>query len=222
MVGSGTRDFWEKIIASSDRLGADSPKTLLRPDIVSAANGHVITDGTRRVELYDLPSEHAHGMLLAYIPDAKLGYQTDIWTGPGVDPLGARAMPRQLALIKAVKDNHLDVEHFLGGHGRVGLYADLLRSAEGPVSPQDAVVVANRTNRHVAFNASPNGSYWIPFELEAGAEAPLFNTSAVNVVTGRLSEGRRVERTEKVEKGKRYQLVVDSECDCVNVKPLEQ
>ena len=35
-------------------------------------------------------------------------------------------------------------------------------------------------------------------------------------------EGRRVERTEKVEKGKRYQLVVDSECDCVNVKPLEQ
>ena len=221
VVGSGTRDFWEKIIASSDHLGADSPKTLLRPDIVSAANGHVITDGIRRVELYDLPSEHSHGMLLAYIPDAKLGYQTDIWTGPGVDPLGARAMPRQLALIKAVKDNHLDVEHVLGGHGRVGLYADLLRSAEGPVSPQDAVVVANRTNRHVAFNASPNGSYWIPFELEAGAEAPLFNTSAVNVVTGRLSEGRRVERTEKVEKGKRYQLVVDRECDCLNVKPLE-
>ena len=44
----------------------------------------------------------------------------------------------------------------------------------------------------------------------------------MNVVTGRLSEGRRVERTEKVEKGNRFQLVVDSECDCVNVKPLEQ
>ena len=59
-------------------------------------------------------------------------------------------------------------------------------------------------------------------EVRQEVEAPLFNTSAVNVVTGRLSEGRRVERTEKVEKGKRYQLVVDSECDCVNVKPLEQ
>ena len=82
--------------------------------------------------------------------------------------------------------------------------------------------MANKTNRHVAFNASPNGTYWIPFELEAGAEAPLFNTSALNVVTGRLSEGRRVERTEKVEKGKRYQLVVDRECDCLNVKPLER
>ena len=34
-------------------------------------------------------------------------------------------MRRQLALIKAVKHNHLDVEHFLGGHGSVGLYADL-------------------------------------------------------------------------------------------------
>ena len=44
----------------------------------------------------------------------------------------------------------------------------------------------------------------------------------MNVVTGRLSEGRRVERTEKVEKGRRYQLVVDHECDCVNVKPLGQ
>jgi hypothetical protein len=42
----------------------------------------------------------------------------------------------------------------------------------------------------------------------------------VNVITGRLRQGNRVEVTDKVEKGKRYQIVDDVDCKCRRLKPL--
>jgi glyoxylase-like metal-dependent hydrolase (beta-lactamase superfamily II) len=219
VVGKGTRKFWKRTIASSDKLSADTPKKKLKARIIEVKDRHVITDGKRRIELYDLPTEHSDGMLAGYIPDAKMIFQTDVWTGPGVDPLGARAMPRQRSLVEMIQNRKLNVEIVIGGHGRVGAYADLLKTADGTVAESDSVHITNNTGGHVHFNASPNGSYWIPFELEKGKDAPLLNASFINVVTGRLVSGDRVEKTEKVEKGKRYQIVSDPDCKCRTVKP---
>ena len=84
VVGRGTKDFWRKVLASSDTLGIDTPrKRLADAEIIEVAASHSITDGKRRVELHELRSKHSDGMLIGYVPDAKLAYQTDIWTGPG-------------------------------------------------------------------------------------------------------------------------------------------
>jgi hypothetical protein len=160
-------------------------------------------------------------MLVGYIPDAKLGYQTDIWTGPGVDPMGAQAMPRQRALVELVERLKLDIAHFIGGHGRVGSYADLRRTADGSVPFDESIYLVNNTKEAVDLNVSPNGSYWIPFVLEPGRDAKITNGGVVNIITGRLRTADRVEVTEKVDKGKRYQIVADSECKCRTLKPLQ-
>jgi glyoxylase-like metal-dependent hydrolase (beta-lactamase superfamily II) len=230
VVGRGTTGFWRKVLASSDTLGIDTPrKRLADAEIIEVAVSHAITDGKRRVELHELRSRHSEGMLIGYIPDAKLGFQTDIWTGPGVDPLGAQAMPRQRALVELVERLKLDVTHFIGGHGRIGLYADLRKTADGSVPPDASIYLVNNTKETVDFNVSPNGSYWIPFVLEPGRDAKLTNGAAewpsttlvfINIITGQLRSGNRTEVTDKVEKGKRYQIVDDADCKCRRLKPL--
>jgi glyoxylase-like metal-dependent hydrolase (beta-lactamase superfamily II) len=230
IVGRGTGEFWRKVLATSDALGFDTPKKKLAgTEIIEVGDSHAITDGSRRVELYELRSRHSEGMLIGYIPHAKLGFQTDIWTGPGVDPLGAQAMPRQRALVELVEKLKLDVTHFIGGHGRVGVYADLRKTADGSVPAEESIYVVNSTKGAVDFNVSPNGSYWIPFRLEPGRDAKLTNGAAewpittvvhVNIITGGLRAGNRVEVTDRVEKGKRYQIVDDDTCKCRRLKPL--
>ena len=230
VVGRGTTEFWRKVLASSDALGADTPrKSLADAQIIEVKETHAIAAGSRRVELHELRSGHSDGMLVAYVPAAKLVFQTDIWTGPGVDPLGAQAMPRQRSLAELVLKLKLDVTHVIGGHGRVGLFADLRKTADGAVPADESIYVVNNTRGTVDFNVSPNGSYWIPFVLEAGRDAKLTNGAAewpvttavfVNVITGRLRQGNRVEVTDKVEKGKRYQIVDDADCKCRRLKPL--
>jgi hypothetical protein len=138
-------------------------------------------------------------------------------------------MPRQRALVELVERLKLDVTHFIGGHGRIGLYADLRKTADGSVPPDASIYLVNNTKETVDFNVSPNGSYWIPFVLEPGRDAKLTNGAAewpsttlvfINIITGQLRSGNRTEVTDKVEKGKRYQIVDDADCKCRRLKPL--
>lgn len=232
VVGRGTTAFWRKVVASKDTLGADTPKKgFADARIVEVGDKHTIGEGDRKVELYDLVSKHSAGMLMAYLPSAKLGYQTDIWTGPGVDPIGPQAMPRQRALVELVERHTLDLTRFIGGHGRVGAYADLKRAADGSLPAADSIQIVNGTKEEVDFNVSPNGSYWIPFVLEPGRDGKITSPQAwpsppeagtlfVNIITGSLRAGDRSEVTEKVERGKRYEIVLDPGCKCRKLKPL--
>ena len=231
VVGRGTTAFWRKVLASKDTLGSDAPKKDLSDSpIIEVGDRHTLGEGTRQVELHDLPTPHSAGMLMAYVPHARLAYQTDIWTGPGVDPIGAQAMPRQRALVNLIERQKLDVIHMIGGHGRLGAYADLKRSADGTLPPEDSIQIVNNTDETVPFNVSPNGSYWIPFLLEASRDAKITSPQAwpappepgtlfVNIITGGLRNGDRSEVTEKVERGKRYQIVRDPQCKCRTLKP---
>ncbi len=219
VVGKGTRKFWKKVLASKDSLSADGPKKdLSKAPIIEVGRHYRISDGSRSVELHDLPNMHSAGMLLGYIPDAKLGFQTDVWTGPGVDPLGAQAMPRQMALVNLVQREKLDIKQIIGGHGRVGAYSDILKTADGSVSAEESVTIINKTSSPVDFNVSPNGSYWIPFQLKPAGEAKIINGTVVNIITGKLRTNDRSEVTEKIEKGKRYEILHDPACNCRKLK----
>ena len=84
-----------------------------------------MTDGAgRQVIVYVImDNPHAKGMLMGWVPHAKLGYVTDIWS-PGV-PLPAKPNPGLASVVNTVKRAGLEPERFAGGHGSVADYRSL-------------------------------------------------------------------------------------------------
>jgi glyoxylase-like metal-dependent hydrolase (beta-lactamase superfamily II) len=85
-----------------------------------------LTDGKRTVEVYPVTTSHSAGMLVAYLPQEKLLFVSDLFS-PGA--------PRQIAafcreLLDAVQKYHLPVAEIVGGHGnKVGALADVQQAA---------------------------------------------------------------------------------------------
>jgi hypothetical protein len=84
----------------------------------------VLTDGQREVHAYVIEGNgHADGLLIGYVPEARLGYVTDIWS-PGT-PLPDKLNPLQAALVAGVKKAGITPLKFAGGHGSTADYAPL-------------------------------------------------------------------------------------------------
>jgi hypothetical protein len=77
------------------------------------------------VIVYVMDSPHAKSTLMGWVPDAKLGFVTDIWS-PGV-PLLANPNPGLVAVVNSVKRARLQPERFAGGHGSTADYQMLVR-----------------------------------------------------------------------------------------------
>jgi glyoxylase-like metal-dependent hydrolase (beta-lactamase superfamily II) len=130
VVGPGNGTHFRKVLASPDSLGADSPKKTFTPSIIEADHWSV-TDGKREAAAYLVEDPHAAGMLIGYVPGARLGFVADLWS-PG-PPLPPRASPPLMAVVAAVRRWNLQPERFLGGHGGLGSYPELLKTASvGP------------------------------------------------------------------------------------------
>ena len=68
-----------------------------------------------------LDNPHAKGMLMAYVPDAKLGWVTDVWN-PG-QPLPEKPNAGIMSVVNTVKRTGIEPERFAGGHGSSADYA---------------------------------------------------------------------------------------------------
>ena len=64
-------------------------------------------------------------MLMVYVPDAKLGYVTDLWN-PG-QPLPDKATPAMVSVVNTVKRAGIEPARFAGGHGSTADYATLTK-----------------------------------------------------------------------------------------------
>jgi glyoxylase-like metal-dependent hydrolase (beta-lactamase superfamily II) len=118
------------------------PKTL-RPDTLAQAGttapavegiaqSRTLGDGTRTIELRDVPNPHVVGMLMAILPTERLVFESDLYTPGGVVQPGD---PNATALFTAITATGLPVERVVGGHGAVGPVRDLARAATpGPAS----------------------------------------------------------------------------------------
>ena len=126
VVGKGTAEHYRRVLAAPFTRNPDLPaKDLSKTPIVEVADKHVLTDGEREVHAYIVANNpHADGLLIGYVPQAKLGFVTDIWI-PGAGPLPDKLTPPLAAFVGTVKKAGITVEKFAGGHGSTADYAPL-------------------------------------------------------------------------------------------------
>jgi glyoxylase-like metal-dependent hydrolase (beta-lactamase superfamily II) len=125
VVGQGAGQHFRRVLSSPMTRNPDMrPYDFNRTPILEVPESHVMSDSRgRQVMVYVMDNPHAKGMMMAWVPDAKLGFVTDIWT-PG-PPLPAKPNPGLLSVVTAVKKHGIPVERFAGGHGGVAPFAQL-------------------------------------------------------------------------------------------------
>jgi glyoxylase-like metal-dependent hydrolase (beta-lactamase superfamily II) len=123
VVGKGNGAFFRKVLAAPSGLNLYTVKTFT-PRVIEVDDKWTVNDGGREISAYSLPTTHATGYLIPYVPDAKLGFVTDLW-GPGA-PL-TNSNPNLVEIVNGVQKMGIQPERFAGGHGAVGNYADVVR-----------------------------------------------------------------------------------------------
>ena len=127
VVGKGAGDFFRKVLAAPQTLNENKPKGAVTPKVIEVADKWTVNDGGREIGAYVLENAHAEGYLMPYVPDAKLGFITDLWNpGPAIMAVN----PNMVAVVKGVDKIGLKPERFAGGHAAVGNYADLARAVQ--------------------------------------------------------------------------------------------
>ena len=124
VTGKGTAEHFRRVLAAPFTRNPDlSAADLRRTQIIEVTGKHVLSDGQREVHAYVIDNPHADGLLIGYVPDARLGFVTDIWS-PGA-PLPAQLNPGMAALVAGVKKAGIKPLKFAGGHGGVADYEPL-------------------------------------------------------------------------------------------------
>ena len=127
VVGQGAGAHYRRVLSAPITRNPDlKPQSFHMTPILEVPQSHVMSDsGGRQVIVYLIDNPHAKGTLMGWVPHARLGYVTDIWS-PGV-PLPAKPNPGLAAVVNAVRQNGLQPERFAGGHGSASDYAPLTR-----------------------------------------------------------------------------------------------
>jgi glyoxylase-like metal-dependent hydrolase (beta-lactamase superfamily II) len=127
VVGQGAGAHFRRVLAAPMTRNFDLPaRSFHMTPILEVPESHVMSDGSgRQVIVYVMDNPHAKGMLMGWVPDAKLGFVTDVWT-PG-PPLPAKPNPGLASVVNTVKRAGLRPERFAGGHGGTADYAMLTR-----------------------------------------------------------------------------------------------
>jgi glyoxylase-like metal-dependent hydrolase (beta-lactamase superfamily II) len=99
---------------------------------------YVITDGTRRLEVYHVANGHANNLLMSYLPDEKLLMITDIFNDFGMprpnDPPAGLVSPYYAALDARLKELKLDVARLAPSHGRAVVpFSEFAEKVKGKV-----------------------------------------------------------------------------------------
>jgi len=128
VVGKGDGAFFRKVLAAPQGLNPYGIKSV-PPKVIEVDGKWSVNEGGRTIEAYSLDNPHAAGYLIPYIPDAKMGFVTDLWN-PG-PPINGPANPNMVAVVRGVEKFGIQPDKFAGGHGAVGNYADLARAVGG-------------------------------------------------------------------------------------------
>jgi glyoxylase-like metal-dependent hydrolase (beta-lactamase superfamily II) len=127
VVGQGAGAHFRRVLSAPMTRNPDMPaRSFHMTPILEVPESHVMSDARgRQVIVYVMENPHAKGMLMGWVPDAKLGFVTDVWT-PG-PPLPAKPNPGLASVVNTVKRAGLQPERFAGGHGGTADYQMLVR-----------------------------------------------------------------------------------------------
>ena len=127
VVGQGAGAHYRRVLAAPTTRNPDlKPQSFHMTPILEVPDSHVMSDSSgRQVIVYGMDNPHAKGMLMGWVPHAKIGFVTDIWS-PGV-PLPAKPNPGLASVVNTVKRAGLQPERFVGGHGSIADYQMLTR-----------------------------------------------------------------------------------------------
>jgi glyoxylase-like metal-dependent hydrolase (beta-lactamase superfamily II) len=127
VVGQGAGAHFRRVLEAPMTRNFDLPaRSFHMTPILEVPESHVMSDARgRQVVVYVMENPHAKGMLMGWVPDAKLGFVTDVWT-PG-PPLPAKPNPGLASVVNTVKRAGLQPERFAGGHGGTADYQMLAR-----------------------------------------------------------------------------------------------
>jgi glyoxylase-like metal-dependent hydrolase (beta-lactamase superfamily II) len=128
VTGKASEAFVKKMLEAPHTYVPDSLQKEPKPGVIETVEQErkIITDGERTVEVYPVANSHAEGMLVAYVPHAKLLFVADLFS-----PGAARQppdLPREL--LDSLTAANVQVERIVGGHGnKVGTIAELRQAA---------------------------------------------------------------------------------------------
>jgi glyoxylase-like metal-dependent hydrolase (beta-lactamase superfamily II) len=127
VVGQGAGPHFRRVLAAPMTRNFDLPaRSFHMTPILEVPESHVMSDSAgRQVMVYVMDNPHAKGMLMGWVPHAKLGFVADVWT-PG-PPLPAKPNPGLMSVVNTVKRAGLQPEKFAGGHGSTDDYQKLVK-----------------------------------------------------------------------------------------------
>jgi glyoxylase-like metal-dependent hydrolase (beta-lactamase superfamily II) len=126
VVHSSAGDYIREVLDQRRTLEPDRLEIARRdgrqsqPAVMLVDNAIILTDGTREVKLYDVPNSHVTGMLVGYVPDARVLFTADLVsdTFPLIPPFAA-------TVHELIQKNSLSVEMIACAHGNAMPYAQL-------------------------------------------------------------------------------------------------
>lgn len=110
------REFYARVARLPHTYQPDSLEKSRTAVVIESFGGgpRVLTDGTRRVEVYPLPTSHAEDLVVVYLPAEKLLIEAD-----HISPRNGqvRSAPAVKEFVQAVNKLNLDVATVVGIHG---------------------------------------------------------------------------------------------------------
>jgi glyoxylase-like metal-dependent hydrolase (beta-lactamase superfamily II) len=129
-VGPGYEAYFDRMLKpDSPYLNDRLHRNPRLPSFIRVDDTYTLSDGRREFMLYNIKdSEHAPGLLIAFVPDVGLIVNTDLWNTN--EKLGTKPITRQQELLDVVERWKIKPVHSASGHGPIVPYsmlADLAR-----------------------------------------------------------------------------------------------
>jgi len=110
------RDFYARVAKAPHTRQPDSLEKVRTPVVIESFGGgpRVLTDGTRRVEVYPLPTSHAEDLVVVYLPSEKMVIEAD-----HISPRNGQVRPAPAVkeFMAGLDRLNLDVATVVGIHG---------------------------------------------------------------------------------------------------------
>jgi hypothetical protein len=125
------RPFFSRVLATPATVSPDHLTRSGKKGVVDGVRDrHVLSDGTREVEIHHIAGNaHHDGLLMVYLPKERLLIQADAFTpAPANAPPPTPPHPFSVNLADNITRLNLDVAQLLPLHGRIVPVAELHRA----------------------------------------------------------------------------------------------